>query len=256
MKFMNFLRLIFGCLLICIGIGHAEKLKIGSAGILPPFSGTDEQGNLYGFEIEIAKIFCQEIKSECEFIKLEFKDLLPALNEKRIDMAISALSVIDIRLQVADAARIYMTTGGYILKLKSNNLEFSSGSLANKKIGVVNKTVFHDCIKSNYANNLVIVEYVNREENIQGLFSGEVDFIFDDATYLEIYHLNKPNSQVQVLGPKINNPKWFGDGRSAYFSKEDAHLREKFNKTIAKLRANYKFQELSKKYFNKDIAKY
>ena len=45
-----------------------DKIRIGTEGAYPPFNFIDENGQLQGFDIDIAKALCEEIGSQCEFV--------------------------------------------------------------------------------------------------------------------------------------------------------------------------------------------
>ena len=80
-KFGTFL---VGCVLaLILGVASdanaAEKIRIGTEGAYPPFNFVDESGELKGFDIDIAKALCKEMKADCEFVTQDWdNNLQPA----------------------------------------------------------------------------------------------------------------------------------------------------------------------------------
>ena len=100
---------------------------------------------------------------------------------------------------------------------------------------------------------MTIKEYNRTGLLIDGLLAKEVDFIFASKLFFEYNYVKKPDAQVEFFGPEIQDTKWFGDGLSAYFHKENTQRKDAFNLAIKKLRASKEFQKLSQKYFSKDV---
>ena len=47
----------------------AEKIKIGTEGAYPPFNYANSDGTLGGFDIDLGKALCAEMKADCDKIK-------------------------------------------------------------------------------------------------------------------------------------------------------------------------------------------
>jgi len=104
MKF-RITKIVFSFILI-IGISFSsqsqEKLskitksgviRIGTTGSQPPFSMESRDGTLMGFEIDLAEILAQSMNVKLELVRMSFKELIPALEEGKVDAVLSGMTI-------------------------------------------------------------------------------------------------------------------------------------------------------------------
>src|SRR5213078_1400873 len=58
----------------------------------PPFNFTGPDGNPHGFNVDLARAMCDELKIGCTIQMRRFETLLPSLNENRGDAVIASLA--------------------------------------------------------------------------------------------------------------------------------------------------------------------
>jgi ABC-type amino acid transport substrate-binding protein len=68
-----------------------EALRLAVQNEHPPFSFRDADGELQGFDVEIAAALCATLKADCELVPLEFAELIPGLQDGRIDAAVASM---------------------------------------------------------------------------------------------------------------------------------------------------------------------
>ncbi len=73
-----------------------QKLVIGTDATLPPMEYIDE-GKFIGYDIDLANALAQELNTEVEIKNIEFDNLFTALEQKEIDMIISAVTITEER---------------------------------------------------------------------------------------------------------------------------------------------------------------
>ena len=92
---MNFIRCLLLTFICIIPTLHAENnpLKIGIDGFLPPFAMQGKNNENYGFDVEMMNSLCKIMKRDCEFHTMKFAQLLPAVENGQVDVALSYITI-------------------------------------------------------------------------------------------------------------------------------------------------------------------
>lgn len=233
----------------------AKPLVVATDGGYPPFSQIADNGELTGFDIEISKALCKEMNKECEVRQLDWEALIPALQNEQIDAIIASMNATEERKQSIDFTDKYYSNPGIFVRKKGSNIEISQEGLKGKTIGVLSATVFDYYASDKFKDwGVKIDRYSNQEDAILDAQKGVVDVLFADEFVLDNGFLQKENgANFEQFGDKIDDPKYFGSGISIGIRKEDQKLKEEFNQAIKGIREKNIYQEISNKYFSKDI---
>lgn len=60
-----------------------QSLRIGTDPTYPPFESKNAQGQLVGFDIDLANEICKRIKTKCTYVESDFDALIPSLKARR-----------------------------------------------------------------------------------------------------------------------------------------------------------------------------
>ena len=74
-------------------INTSQTLIVGTPGDFPPFTVTTTSGKLIGMDIDLAKNLAAMMKVNLRFERMEFAQLIPALMEGKIDLAVSGITM-------------------------------------------------------------------------------------------------------------------------------------------------------------------
>ncbi|MEO3999886.1 ABC transporter substrate-binding protein [Mesorhizobium sp. CAU 1732] len=240
---------------IALTIGGAqaqEKLRIGTEGAYPPFNNLTSDGQLVGFDIDIAKALCEEMKVECEFVTQDWDGIIPALQANRFDAIIASMSITDERLKQVDFTNKYYNTPPAIVALKDTDITgVTKEALAGKVIGVQGSTTHSNYSEATYTDSEVR-GYPTADEYKLDLINGRIDAANDDITVIEEWLATDEGACCKIVGTITPVPEIHGLGAGIAIRKGETELAEKFNAAIDAIRANGTYKEINDKYFGFD----
>ncbi|MAZ85781.1 MAG: amino acid ABC transporter [Rhizobiales bacterium] len=235
------------------GAQDMKKVVIGTEGAYPPFNNLEADGTLTGFDIDIAKALCEEMKVECTFVTQDWDGIIPALQAGKFDAIIASMSITDERKEKVDFTNKYYNTPPAIAVPKDSDIaEATDAALSGKMLGAQSSTTH-----SNYAEaklpSAELKLYPTTDEYKLDLESGRIDAVIDDVVVLSEWVDSDAGACCKILGTLTPDPEINGPGAGIALRKGEDELRESFNKAIAALRENGKYKEINDKYFSFDV---
>lgn len=229
---------------------HTMKLKIGTEGAYPPFNNLTADGQLVGFDIEIAKALCEEMKADCEFVTQDWDGIIPALIAGNFDAIIASMSITEERKQKVDFTEKYYNTPPAIAVTKDSKIAgVTATDLAGKAIGAQSSTTHSNYAEAKFKDSDVRL-YPTADEYKLDLENGRVDAVIDDIIVLSEWVGTKEGACCKIVGALTPDPIINGEGAGIAIRKGENELREKFNAAIQAIIANGKYKEINDKYFS------
>jgi ABC transporter arginine-binding protein len=221
----------------------AQELTFAMEPSYPPFETTNEKGEIIGFDVDVANAICKEIQATCKFKGEAFDALIPNLKAKRFDASISAIDITDARAkQVLFSDAYYDSTASYVTLKGKATLESA------KNVGVQNGTTFQQYTVAE-TKQYITKAYASLQSAILDLKSGRIDMIFGDTAVLADMISKEP--EMQFVGEKVANKKYFGNGLGIAMHKSNKELVEQLNKGLAAIKANGEYQKIYDKWMTK-----
>ncbi len=91
------------------------ELRVGTSGSQPPFTMKSKEGQLMGYEVDLATLLAEAMNLRLQFIERPFSDLLPALEKGEIDVIMSGMTITPERNLKVTFAGPYMVSGKSVL---------------------------------------------------------------------------------------------------------------------------------------------
>ena len=222
---------------------NAQDITFAMEPSYPPFEFTNEKGDIVGFDVDVANAICKEIQATCKFKSESFDALIPNLKAKRFDAAISAMDITETRAkQVLFSDAYYDSTASYVALKGKATLDTA------KNIGVQNGTTFQQYTIAE-TKQYAPKAYASLQDAILDLKNGRIDIIFGDTAVLADMIDKEP--EIQFVGDKVTNKKYFGNGLGIAMNKSSKELAENLNKGLRAIKANGEYQKIYDKWMTK-----
>ncbi|KAB0464598.1 MULTISPECIES: ABC transporter substrate-binding protein [Vibrio] len=237
------------------GVAQAKEWKtvrFGIEGAYPPFSWTESDGSLKGFDVDMANALCTEMQVKCKIVAQDWDGIIPSLLARKYDAIIAAMSITEERKKKIDFTGKYALIPNKFIAKKGAGLNFDD--LSGQKIAVQRATTHDKYLTDNYGDTVEIVRYGSFDEAYLDLANGRVAAVLGDASALEEGVLNKAGGEdYEFVGPSLTDPKWFGEGFGIALRKQDKDLTKQLDAAILSLREKGIYQDIAAKYFNYDV---
>ena len=205
----------------------------------------DADGNLIGFDVDIAMALCEEMKANCELVAQDWDGIIPALVANKYDAIIASMSITDERKQTIDF------TNGTIqiiwLSLDPKVRFAGPQDMAGKTVGAQRSTLASQWAEDNLMGQTEVKLYDTQTAAYADLSAGRLDAMVSDI-YPAMDWL-KDNTGYELAGDKIDIKDQIGIG----IRQGEGELKAALNKAIDAIRANGKYAEINAKYFSADI---
>jgi polar amino acid transport system substrate-binding protein len=233
-------------------MADGEKIVIGTEGAYPPFNNLESDGSLTGFDIDIAKALCEEMKAECTFVTQDWDGIIPALIAKKFDAIVASMSITEERKQQVDFSKKYYNTPPAIVVPKDSDIKDATPeALAGKTLGAQGSTTHSNYAEAHMKDSEVKL-YPTADEYKLDLGNGRIDAAIDDVVVLSEWLKTEDGACCKLLGTLPIDPVINGEGAGIAVRKGDP-LADKFTQAIAAIRMSGKYQEINAKYFPFDV---
>ncbi|KAA3612130.1 MAG: ABC transporter substrate-binding protein [Calditrichaeota bacterium] len=182
-------------------IYKSGELRVGTSGSQPPFSMKSKDGQLIGYEIELAALLTDAMNLKLKFVEKPFAELLPALKNGEVDVIMSGLSITPERNTNFTFAGPYIVSGKSILA-KSKRLESldEQYEINSTKISIAAlKGSTSQSFVKRYAPDVKLVLTADYETAVQMILNDKVDIFVADYPICVLSILRHPDAGLATL---------------------------------------------------------
>jgi polar amino acid transport system substrate-binding protein len=216
----------------------------------PPFDYAAPDGNPAGFNVDLARLLCDEIKATCTIQARRFDLLLDALNDKQGDAVIASIAeTAETRRRADFTDPYYRTPARFVARADSPISDVEPELVEGKKIAVVAGTA-HEAFLKEMFTEAEVRPYANAEAARAALRNKDVDLLFGDGIALAFW-LNGSDSGgcCAFRGGPFLESRFFGEGVGIAVKRGNDLLRQALNWALFRQWEKGSYTDLWLRYF-------
>lgn len=224
-------------------------IVVGTEGTWSPYTYHDENDELVGFEVDVAKYIADYIGVDVQFSETVWSSMFASLDAGQIDVVINGVSYSDERAEKYDFSEPYNYSQYAILTLADND---EINSLEDAKGKTASNDPTSSIGKFAEENGAILEEVSEAAQAISEVKNGRADLTFSLTTVFADYLKNHPEDADKFKVIVVSDPE-----PNAYVPvvKGNEELVNVINEAIAKAKEDGTLSELAIKYFDVDTTK-
>ncbi|MED9933610.1 MAG: amino acid ABC transporter substrate-binding protein [Catenibacillus sp.] len=230
-----------------------DKLIIGVDDTFAPMGFLDENNELTGFDIEMAKTVGEKLGIPVEFQTIDWSMKEQELNQGNIDLIWNGYSVTDERAEKVLFTDAYLDNKQVVVTMADSGIQ-SLADLNGKVVAVQADSSAIEAIEANPEIGDTFAdrpEFATNDEAIMDMEAGRSDAVVADSVLLNYVISHKDDPSKYVILDEDFGSEQFAVG----VRKEDTALCEAINNAFKELKADGTAGELSVKWFGEDVVK-
>lgn len=234
----------------------AETLRVGMECTYAPFNFRTADGELAGYDVDVAKGVAEIIGAELEYVCQEWDGMIPALLANKFDLIIASMSITNTRLEKMDFSSPYRDSVGRLVGRKDMDKELFDASgnpiaenFSGLRIGLERASTYESWFNAKLPDAEVVL-YDGSEPLYLDLMNGRVDAIMTNPMKAHLRFLAEDKgTDFEFVSPAISEVEYFGVGVGIGLRQGQPELKARLDDAIKQLINDGKLTEYALKYF-------
>ena len=222
---------------------------VGLDDSFPPMGFRNENNEIVGFDIDLAKAVSEELGMEVKFQPISWASKEQELNSGNIDCIWNGFAYNEERAATMTLSDPYIKGENYFI-LKNGSKVTSQEELIGKKIGVQSGSIqAQDLEKSEFGKQVEIIQYGDNLTAFMDLETEGIDALFCSNIIGNYLITSKNKDYETVSSENITVSK----GSVIAFKQGNTELKDEIQNALKKLDEEGKLEEISNKWFGKNM---
>lgn len=224
-----------------------EKLRVATCDDYPPLSDVNAEGELVGFDVDIARALCHALDVACELVVVPWEGILDGLAAGKYDAVIASMGITPEREQIVSFTDMYYRSNSTFVGKAGWQTPISPEGLPGKSLAAVRDTLQAEYLQQHYGSVATLKLAETTAQAFDLLVKGEVELVLEsDLTIFQFLNSDAGREFDFVSGPVPGGPSG-----AAYIAvrKDDVKLRADLNQAIQAIRLDGVYGKINRKYF-------
>lgn len=230
-------------------LGNLRVIRFATEDDYPPFGFLQPDGGLTGFNVDLARAICEELRVACTVQPRRWDTILGAVERGESDAAVASIAINQANRARVDFTSPYYETPARFITHKATELDPSVEGLAGKTVGVVARTAHEAYLRTFFPKTQVRL-YETPAALRSAVKRGEIEIAFADGVSLAVW-LNGTDSGGCCAfrgGPYLDS-SYFGEGVGIAVRKGNTTLRRALDYALRHLAERGVYADIYLKYF-------
>lgn len=227
------------------------ELVVGLDDAFPPMGFRDDDNNIVGFDIDLAKEVAKRMDVKVKFQPISWAAKEQEIASKNIDCIWNGFGITPEREEALTLSSPYLENPQIYVVLADSGIK-TEADLKGKVVAAQNGSTAYLTIDKNTELRDSFKEFVGVEDNVKALMDLEVggsDAVAMDTIVARYYMSKDPNKYSIIEDTTI-----FDEKVAVGFRKGDNALCEKVEEILKEMKADGTLAQISEKWFGKDIT--
>lgn len=231
-------------------VEEAKTLVVATSGTLYPSSYYNDENELVGYDVDVAKEVAKRLGVEITFKEYNVDGQVSSLTRGEADFAANDFGLTDERPEKFSLSTPIKYSFDSMIVRKSDDSGIASlEDLDGKKAAGEPNTSYMRLAES-YGAELVTYDNATNDQYLTDVANGRTDVILNDYYLQKMAVAALPDIPVKILEDVYFNPNETG----FLFVKDHQALQEKVDAVLAEMKEDGRLKELAEAYFQTDIS--
>lgn len=243
-------RILVPCLLCLVVMGvlpaRADTLRIATEGAYPPFNYVNDQGQLEGFDVDIAKALCRAMGRTCDIVAKDWDHIIDGLVAGEYEAIVASMAKTPERDALVDFTESYYRSRSSFVSHLDSDLATDS-DLAGKRLCTAKGTIQADYLREHYKDSTIVLAD-DTPESFAMLARGEVDAVLSDSLNALEFLQSEQGADYDFSGEALPADDTSASAHIAVRSGDDAQ-RAAIDKALKDIRLSGEYERINRRYF-------
>lgn len=227
------------------------KLVMGLDDSFPPMGYRDENNEIVGFDVDVAREVAKRMGVSLELQPINWLSNVQELNTKNVDCLWNGMSINPSRQEQMALSDPYMNNNQVLVVLGDSSYQ-TLGDLKGKKLAIQSGSTAQDALDEATEFKASLAEVAPFENNLQAMMDLDqkgVDAVLMDEVVARSEYLNKDGKNYRIIEEKLAEEQY-----AIGFRKDDIALRDCVNTTLKDMAKDGTLAQISTKWFGEDVT--